>query len=64
MVADPEGYAVVLTTDAPIVTKLSTLAKQATIYLVVNLLEKVDTRTPKYYNTNLVFDRSGNVIKK
>ncbi|XP_063905156.1 vanin-like protein 2 [Zophobas morio] len=64
MVADPEGYAVALTPDAPIVTKLSTLAKQATIYLVVNLLEKVDTRTPKYYNTNLVFDRNGNVIKK
>ena len=41
------------------------MAKERQLYLVVNLLEKETTGTETmYYNTNLVFDKSGTIILK
>jgi predicted amidohydrolase len=54
LVVDPEDYAV---------KKLRALARDHHMYVVVNLLEEVGEQEI-YYNTNLVFDRTGSVISK
>ncbi|RZC27673.1 CN hydrolase domain containing protein, partial [Asbolus verrucosus] len=65
LVDNPEGYAIEFTNDNPILKKLSDLASQHAIYIVVNLLEQVKENTKiKYYNTNLVYNRQGQIIAK
>nr|XP_008196062.1 PREDICTED: vanin-like protein 1 [Tribolium castaneum] len=62
---DPEEYAVEITSTNEIISKLSTLAKEHEMYLVINLLEKETIANQiYYYNTNLVFDRNGTTIAK
>ncbi|CAB3360092.1 Hypothetical predicted protein [Cloeon dipterum] len=51
--------------DLRVVHKLSCLAKQNQIYLVVNLIQKViDKSEILLFNTNVVFDRNGKVIAR
>ncbi|XP_063905158.1 vanin-like protein 1 [Zophobas morio] len=68
IVSDPTDYAVDLTDDKTdsVLTKLSNMALERQIYMVVNLLEKEqESKTAtKYYNTDLVLDKNGAVILK
>jgi predicted amidohydrolase len=65
LVVDPEDYAVKITNtnENVVIKKLRLLARDHHIYVVVNLLEEVGEQEI-YYNTNLVFDRTGSVISK
>ncbi|RZC33617.1 vanin-like protein 1 -like [Asbolus verrucosus] len=66
LVQDPEEYAIDLANDTKIKTELSDMAQEHALYIVVNVLEKSkeDGSTTKYYNTNLVFNRNGDIIAK
>ncbi|KAJ8925418.1 hypothetical protein NQ315_009250 [Exocentrus adspersus] len=46
--------------------KLSNAAREHSMYIVVNLLEKASSENNDaiYYNTNIVFDRTGEIIAK
>ncbi|XP_044263792.1 vanin-like protein 1 [Tribolium madens] len=63
---NPEDYAIVVNDTTHIIKELMAIAKERGIYLVVNLLEKEEqaNKKTKYFNTNLVFDRSGQIILK
>ncbi|XP_059484675.1 vanin-like protein 2 [Neocloeon triangulifer] len=51
--------------DFRVTKKLSCLAKENGIYLVVNLLQKVmQDNKPLLYNTDAVFDRNGKIIAR
>jgi predicted amidohydrolase len=65
LVVDPEDYAVKITNtnENVVIKKLRLLARDHRMYIVVNLLEMVGEQEI-YYNTNLVFDRTGSVIAK
>ena len=68
IVSDPTDYAVDLTDSSAdsVLTKLSNIASERQIYVVVNLLEKEreSNTATKYYNTDLVLDKNGAVILK
>ena len=68
IVSDPTDYAVDLTDSSgdSVLTKLSNIARERQIYVVVNLLEKErdSNTTTKYYNTDLVLDKNGAIILK